>query len=143
VLTGMLLHMIETAGPVYSTLSLLCLDRLIDQVGYAVSLVDDIEYSLAIQHSQIIRLTTRGGIERGPIEIHPPTIFSPLQNGRGESGQVAVGVVEALSHCGEFAPSRSRPLGEEMRYGDFRLPIVLPTAPPATRRPTPSGSESR
>ena len=72
-LAGVLLNMIEAAGPIYSSSNRGSNLRrtTLDDVQYAVLLVvDTLEDSFAVERSGVARLAATGWIKRGAIECH-------------------------------------------------------------------------
>jgi methionine-R-sulfoxide reductase len=103
VLTGMLLHVVKPPGPVDLPINSIAGKRLGQDVRYTVSFVDHLGHLDATQLAGVEQLTARRGIERGLIEIHPPTVPASPYDGRLELAQVGVGIIEPVSH-GNPAP---------------------------------------
>ena len=117
VLAGVLLHVIESPGPVD-----LAVDggaggeRPIQHVGdLTVLAVDHLEHGGIAQPPRVERLTARGRIERGAVERHPGPAVLVAGRGDGgvERGRERVGVVEAFGHGrsrrGSGTPASAKP----------------------------------
>ena len=105
VLAGMLLHMVEAAGPVYLAPGALARKGLGQEVRYPFPLVHDVGDLDTPKPAGVEWLAPGGGIECGSVEVDSPPIFGPVDNGRLEVVQVAVGIVEPLGH-GNREPRR-------------------------------------
>ena len=98
VLSGVLLHVIEPAGPVHDARQPIAAGRRRQQVGDALALVHDVHHLDAAQVAGVERLATGGGIESGAVEVDAAAVLGPLHDGGLERGQVRVMVVDALGH---------------------------------------------
>ena len=100
VLAGVLLHVVEAAGPVHAAVHGRPVDRVGEQVGDAVTLVHDVHHRGAAEGPGVVRLAARGGIEGGAVEVYSAAAVGTVHDGGVEVAQVGVGVVEAEGHDG-------------------------------------------
>ena len=98
-LSGVLLHMIETAGPVDEAshrtgLTQSCIEYMND----AILFIHHVNYGSSLQRSPVERLAAGGRIKRRSIQNHAPAIRANVNHVSPKFGQVAVVVVEPLGH---------------------------------------------
>ena len=101
VLTGMLLHMVETPGPVYRTLHL-----LIDiELGHPLHLVQDlivllkhISNRLSTYVPKVVRLASGSRVERGGRQLNNRSVWGlpQINDPARKLGQKRVGIVESF-----------------------------------------------
>ena len=94
----MLLHVVETAGPVYVSLYPVAGDALGQNVSDALAFVDDVSYVHSTETSGVTRLASSRRVKSGAVEVDPPAIFRSVDDGGFELVQVRVGVVEPQGH---------------------------------------------
>ena len=104
VLAGVLLHVLEAAGPVDPPAHQARLDLSLDEMNdAAVVFVDDLDDASGAERARIERLAARGRVKGRAIEHDgvPSGISGDrldAHDGRLELGRVRIGVVDALGH---------------------------------------------
>jgi hypothetical protein len=109
VLAGVLLHVVEPPRGVDRARHRVAdrrRQRRGQQVGDAVVLVHHVDDRHAAQGAEVVRLATRGRVERRPVQIDAPPVVGQVGDAGGEVVQRAVGVVEALRHADSIAGRR-------------------------------------
>jgi hypothetical protein len=94
----MLLHVIETAGPVYSTCHSISGERPGQEVRHPLTLVYHFHHVDPAKLAGIKGLATGGRVKGGPIQIDPTGVVSPGGNCRLEIANVGVGIIESVGH---------------------------------------------
>ena len=98
VLAGVLLHVVEAAGPVEGAVDGPVWSGSGEAVRDAVVLVDDFDNGDAGDGAGIEGLAAGGGVERGAVEVDGAAVVGAVEDTGGEFAEVGVGVVEALGH---------------------------------------------
>ncbi len=98
VLAAVLLHVVESPGPVDEALDFIHGHRRGQAVTDLLALVDDVDHGNALNPARVVRLSARSRIERRPVQIDFARIAAPLDDARPKLFEVGVAVVEALGH---------------------------------------------
>ena len=81
-------------------------------MGDALPFVHDVHDLDAAQAPQVVRLAARRGIERRAVEVDPPAAVVAAGDASPESGEIGVGVIQALGHrpsgIAGLSPARQR-----------------------------------
>ena len=107
VLAGVLLHVVEPAGPVDAA-GRPAGERLGRAGGRCARLVHHVEDGDPAEPAGVVRLAAGGGIEGGAVEIDPAAVLGPVHDGGVEVAEVGVGVVQALGHGREYVKASKR-----------------------------------
>ena len=99
VLPAVLLHVIEAARPVDAASDFVASHRSGGDVRDPLVLLNHFEDRDAGNHTQVVRLAARGGIESGLIEIEAAAVRASLNDAPPELSEVAVVVVQARGHA--------------------------------------------
>jgi hypothetical protein len=97
-LSCMLLHVVEPAGPIHLTGSSLTRQGFGKEVGNPFPLVHHVGDLDAAEPTGVEQLPTRAGIKGGAIEVDASSLLTSLHDGGFEVAQVGVGIIESLGH---------------------------------------------
>jgi len=100
VLGGVLLHVVMTTYRVDFAMGRAERKRRLEDVHDAITFVDHVDHTNAVERSGIVRLTARRGIERAAIEHHVPGIGAVRDDDGVEAAHGSIVVVEPLGHVG-------------------------------------------
>ena len=103
-LAGVLLHVIEAAVPLDAAPDSADTEWGAEEMDDALAFVHDIQNRDVVHPPAIERLTTRGGIEGGAIEVDTGTVTALIDHIRVELAKVGVGVIQSLGHERECLP---------------------------------------
>ena len=95
-LSRVLLHVIETAGPINLAFDFALDYRLGKHVDDMILFINDVNHGVSTDQPDIMGLTSRSRIESRPIEYGTQT---SLDNTGPKSGPVRVGVIETFSRA--------------------------------------------
>jgi hypothetical protein len=98
VLSGMLLHVVETARPIHLPGGSPLWERVNHEVGDTTAFVHHI-YDLDTPQATLVEwLTSGSGIKRCPIQVDPAAVVDTLHDGGSELGKVCVAMIEPIGH---------------------------------------------
>jgi hypothetical protein len=88
-LAGVLLHVVESPLPLHGSMDgAIAAKWALHEVRDALSFVDDVGDTRAAQGTEIMRLATRGRIERGLVEIDAASVVRHVDDASVELGQI-------------------------------------------------------
>jgi hypothetical protein len=91
-LAGVLLHVIEAALPIDLALHFFALDGSGQHVHNSVAFIDHIHYRYIGDGTGIERLTTRGWLESGAVQIDSK-VGRSIYNAGAKFGEIGIGIV--------------------------------------------------
>ena len=97
-LSGVLLHVIESARPIDATRDRTLAHGRVEQVGNALAFVDHVADRGVAECAGVVRLAAGCRVESRMVEVHAASVVGAIHHARVEFGAVGVGVVEACGH---------------------------------------------
>src|SRR4051812_5086111 len=90
--------MVKATRPIDSTTYPCGVERRCQQMGNALTFIDDVDDRNARQLAAVERLATGGRVKGGAIQVDPSAVIALVDDRRLELAEVGIGVVEPFGH---------------------------------------------